>query len=167
MGERVYRRVADLPGDVDMVNVFRRSHDVPPHVDDIIAKGLIKARGVYGLFPANADGDDIELYTDASRTQVLDRFHCLRQQVGRDGKPCRSLADFIAPQETSLPDHIGAFAVTSGIGLKALCDKYRAAHDDYSAIMAEAIADRLAEAFARLLHLQHLIHLCTAAAQRV
>ena len=88
-----------------------------------------------------------------SRTQVLERFHFLRQQANREGsEPCRSLADFIAPKETGLPDHIGAFAVTSGIGLKELCDRFRAENDDYNAIMAEAIADRLAEAFAECLH---------------
>jgi len=77
----------------------------------------------------------------------------LRQQTLKDkGEPCRSLADFIAPKETGLPDHIGGFAVTSGIGLKELCDKFKAEHDDYNAIMAEAIADRLAEAFAECLH---------------
>jgi len=122
-------------------------------LDTIIAKKLITARGVYGLFPANAVGDDIELYTDASRTKVLTRFHFLRQQADREGsEPCRSLADFIAPKETGLPDSIGAFAVTSGIGLKELCDGFRAENDDYNAIMAEAIADRLAEAYAECLH---------------
>jgi len=122
-------------------------------LDTIIAKNLITARGVYGLFPANAVGDDIELYTDASRTQVLTRFHFLRQQADREGsEPCRSLADFIAPKETGLADSIGAFAVTSGIGLKELCDRFRAENDDYNAIMAEAIADRLAEAYAECLH---------------
>jgi 5-methyltetrahydrofolate--homocysteine methyltransferase len=84
---------------------------------------------------------------------VLERLHFLRQQTSReDTTPSLSLSDFIAPQETGLPDHIGAFAVTSGIGLKALCDSFRAAHDDYNAIMAEALADRLAEAFAECLH---------------
>ncbi len=84
---------------------------------------------------------------------MLERFHFLRQQANREGsEPCRSLSDFIAPTETGLPDHIGAFAVTSGIGLKDLCDSFRAQHDDYNAIMAEAIADRLAEAFAECLH---------------
>ena len=98
-------------------------------------------------------GDDVELYTDAARENVLERFHFLRQQSDREGNdPCRSLADFIAPKETGLADHIGAFAVTSGIGLKELCDRFRAEHDDYNAIMAEAIADRLAEAFAEYLH---------------
>ncbi len=122
-------------------------------LDVIIEKNLITARGVYGFFPANAVGDDIELYTDATRTEVLDRFHFLRQQANREGsEPCRSLADFIAPKETGLQDYMGGFAVTSGIGLKELCDKYRAENDDYNAIMAEAIGDRLAEAFAECLH---------------
>jgi 5-methyltetrahydrofolate--homocysteine methyltransferase len=122
-------------------------------LDLMIEKNWITARGVYGLFPASAVGDDVELYTDGTREKVLERFHFLRQQSNREGsEPCRSLADFIAPKETGLPDHIGAFAVTSGIGLKELCDRFRAEHDDYNAIMAEAIADRLAEAFAECLH---------------
>jgi 5-methyltetrahydrofolate--homocysteine methyltransferase len=88
---------------------------------------------------------------------VRERFHFLRQQANREGPredfaPCRSLSDFIAPKETGLVDYIGAFAVTSGIGLKELCDRFKAEHDDYNAIMAEAIADRLAEAFAECLH---------------
>ena len=124
-------------------------------LDSIIEKKLITARGVYGFFPANAVGDDVELYTDDTRKTVLDRFHFLRQQANREGsEPCRSLVDFIAPRETGLPDYIGAFAVTSGIGAKELCDKFRAENDDYNAIMAEAIGDRLAEAFAECLHKQ-------------
>jgi 5-methyltetrahydrofolate--homocysteine methyltransferase len=122
-------------------------------LDRIIEKNLIKANGVYGFFPANAVGDDVELYTDDTRREVLTQFHFLRQQANREGsEPCRSLADFIAPKETGLPDYIGAFAVTSGIGLKDLCDRFRADNDDYNAIMAEAVADRLAEAFAECLH---------------
>ena len=123
-------------------------------LDLIIENKLITARGVYGLFPANAVGDDVELYANDKREKVIERFHFLRQQANREGssEPCRSLADFIAPMETGLPDHIGAFAVTSGIGLKELCESYRAKYDDYNAIMAEAIADRLAEAFAECLH---------------
>lgn len=122
-------------------------------LDRMIENNLITARGVYGIFPANAVGDDVELYTDATRSTILTRFHFLRQQVNREGnEPCRSLADFIAPKQTGLADTIGAFAVTSGIGLKALCERFRADNDDYSAIMAEAIADRLAEAFAECLH---------------
>jgi len=122
-------------------------------LDVIIEKNLLTARGVYGFFPANAVGDDVELYTDGTRKTVLERFHFLRQQANREGgEPCRSLADFVAPKETGLPDHIGAFAVTSGIGLKELCERYKAENDDYNAIMAEALADRLAEAYAECLH---------------
>ena len=122
-------------------------------LDVIIEKKLITARGVYGFFPASAIGDDVELYTDDTREKVLERFHFLRQQSNKEGtEPCRSLADFIAPKEVGLHDHMGAFAVTSGIGLKELCDRFKAEHDDYNAIMAEALADRLAEAFAECLH---------------
>jgi 5-methyltetrahydrofolate--homocysteine methyltransferase len=122
-------------------------------LDRIIENKLITARGVYGFFSANAVVDDVELYTDGTRQKVLERFHFLRQQANREGnEPCRSLADFIAPKETGLHDYIGAFAVTSGIGLKELCDRFRAENDDYNAIMAEALADRLAEAFAECLH---------------
>ncbi len=122
-------------------------------LDLIIEKNLITARGVYGLFPANAVGDDVELYADGGRRETIEGFHFLRQQSDREGsEPCRSLADFIAPKETGLQDHLGAFAVTTGIGLKELCDRFRAENDDYNAIMAEALADRLAEAFAECLH---------------
>jgi 5-methyltetrahydrofolate--homocysteine methyltransferase len=122
-------------------------------LDKIIEEKSITARGVYGFFPANAVGDDVELYGDCKRQNVLQQFHFLRQQANREGgEPCRSLSDFIAPKETGLADYLGAFAVTSGIGLKELCDRYRAANDDYNAILAEAIADRLAEAFAECLH---------------
>jgi 5-methyltetrahydrofolate--homocysteine methyltransferase len=124
-------------------------------LDEIIAKKLLRARGVYGLFPANAVGEDVELYTDESRTKERCRFHFLRQQTekaGAKGEPNRSLGDFIAPKSTGLQDHIGAFAVSTGFGLKELCDGFRAKHDDDNAIMAEALADRLAEAFAECLH---------------
>jgi 5-methyltetrahydrofolate--homocysteine methyltransferase len=122
-------------------------------LDKIIEQKSITARGVCGLFPANAVGDDVELYTDCKRETVRERLHFLRQQANREGsEPCRSLSDFIAPKETGLGDYIGAFAVTSGICLKELCDRFRAENDDYNAIMAEAIADRLAEAFAECLH---------------
>jgi 5-methyltetrahydrofolate--homocysteine methyltransferase len=124
-------------------------------LDKIIDKKLLTARGVFGLFHANAVGDDVELYANESRQEVITKFHFLRQQVNREGsEPCRSLADFIAPKETGLTDSIGAFAVTTGIGLKEVVDRFRAANDDYNAIMAEAIADRLAEAFAEWLHKQ-------------
>ena len=127
---------------------------------EIVSKKLLQLRAVYGLFPANSVGDDVEVYTDAARTTVLARFHFLRQQMEKgDNSPNWCLADFIAPRESQIsnlksqiPDHLGAFAVTSGIGLKELTEKYKAQHDDYNAIMAEALADRLAEAFAEYLH---------------
>ncbi|HEX4263991.1 MAG TPA: methionine synthase [Verrucomicrobiae bacterium] len=118
----------------------------------LVADKLIEPRGVYGFFPANRVGDDVELYTDDSRKQVLTTFHFLRQQIEKtDGTPNWCLADFIAP--ASRPsDYLGAFAVTSGHGLKELVEKFKKDHDDYNAIMAEALADRLAEAFAEFLH---------------
>jgi 5-methyltetrahydrofolate--homocysteine methyltransferase len=147
----IYPRILDHPEQgAQARQIFADANDL---LDILIEKNLITARGVYGLFPANAIGDDVELYTDCKRTTALEKFHFLRQQSNREGsEPCRSLADFIAPRATGLQDHIGAFAVTSGIGLKDLCDRFRADNDDYNAIMAEAIADRLAEAFAECLH---------------
>jgi 5-methyltetrahydrofolate--homocysteine methyltransferase len=147
----VYPRILEHPEQGEQARqIFT---DANALLDRIIEKNLITARGVYGFFPANAVGDDVELYTDQTRGKVLERFHFLRQQANREGsEPCRSLADFIAPKETGLLDTIGAFAVTSGIGMKELCDRFRADNDDYNAIMAEAIADRLAEAFAECLH---------------
>ncbi|WP_263409451.1 methionine synthase [Terriglobus tenax] len=122
-------------------------------LDHIIREKLLTARGVYGIFPANAVEDDVELYTDETRSTVLDHLYFLRQQTDRGAsKPFQSLSDFIAPKETGLKDYIGAFAVTAGMGQKELTESYRAANDDYSAIMAEAISDRLAEAFAECLH---------------
>jgi 5-methyltetrahydrofolate--homocysteine methyltransferase len=128
-------------------------------LDRIIADKLLTARAVFGLFPANAVGDDVELYKNrdalGSPDRVWGRFHFLRQQANREGnEPCRSLADFIAPKETGLQDSIGAFAVTTGLGLEPLIRQFKAEHDDYNAIMAEALADRLAEAFAEYLHKQ-------------
>jgi 5-methyltetrahydrofolate--homocysteine methyltransferase len=147
----IYPRILDHPEQGSHARqIFA---DANALLDILIEKNLITARGVYGLFPANAVGDDVELYTDCKRTGLLQTLHFLRQQANREGsEPCRSLGDFIAPKETGLQDHIGAFAVTSGIGLKDLCDRFRADNDDYNAIMAEAIADRLAEAFAECLH---------------
>jgi 5-methyltetrahydrofolate--homocysteine methyltransferase len=147
----IYPRIFEHDGQgVQARQIFTEANAL---LDVVIEKKLITARGVYGFFPASAVGDDVELYTNDGRKEVLERFHFLRQQSNKEGsEPCRSLADFIAPKETGLPDHIGAFAVTSGIGLQELCDNFRAKHDDYNAIMAEAIADRLAEAFAEYLH---------------
>jgi 5-methyltetrahydrofolate--homocysteine methyltransferase len=149
----IYPRILDHPEQGSQARqIFAEGNAL---LDRIIEKKLITARGVYGLFPANAAGDDVELYTDCTRAKVQERFHFLRQQANREGsEPCRSLADYIAPRETGLSDYMGAFAVTSGIGLKELCDRFRAENDDYNAIMAEALADRLAEAFAECLHKQ-------------
>ncbi|MSU57325.1 MAG: methionine synthase [Pedosphaera sp.] len=118
---------------------------------EFVAKKSLQLRAVYGLFPANAVGDDVEIYADESRAKLLTKFHFLRQQIEKgDGTPNWCLADFIAPKGS--PDFIGGFAVTSGHGLKAIVEKFKADHDDYNAIMAEALADRLAEAFAEYLH---------------
>ena len=134
--------------------------DAQKLLEEIADKKLLQPRGVYGLFPANRMGDDVELYADASRTRFLTTFHFLRQQIEKpDGQPNYCLADFVAPrvhQPSTLnhqpADHLGAFAVTTGFGLKELVEKFKADHDDYNAIMAEALADRLAEAFAEYLH---------------
>jgi 5-methyltetrahydrofolate--homocysteine methyltransferase len=119
----------------------------------IVDKRLLHAFGVYGFFPANAAGDDVVLWEDESRTAERARLHFLRQQTAKaEGEPLLSLADFIAPKESGVADFVGAFAVTTGIGVDALVKKYEADHDDYSAILVKALADRLAEAFAELLH---------------
>jgi 5-methyltetrahydrofolate--homocysteine methyltransferase len=135
--------------------------DAQALLERILSRKLLQAHGVYGFFPANAAGDDVEMYTDPSRSRVRAVFRFLRQQLEKPaGQPEWCLADFIAPRTggesgssaASKADHVGAFAVTAGLGLKELCDRFRADHDDYSAIMAEALADRLAEAFAECLH---------------
>jgi 5-methyltetrahydrofolate--homocysteine methyltransferase len=119
----------------------------------IIAEKWLAANAVVGLFPANSVGDDIEIYTDESRTQVAMCFHNLRQQAARPtGKPNYCLADFVAPKDSGVKDYIGAFAVTSGIGIEARVREFESRHDDYSAIMLKSLADRLAEAFAEHLH---------------
>jgi 5-methyltetrahydrofolate--homocysteine methyltransferase len=147
----IYPRI--LEGEGQGTEAKKIFADAQVLLDRIIAEKLITARGVYGLFPANAFGDDVELYTDETRGELVERFHFLRQQANREGsEPCRSLADFIAPTETGLHDYMGAFAVTAGVGVKELCDRFRAENDDYNAIMTEALADRLAEAFAECLH---------------
>jgi len=122
-------------------------------LDRIVQEPWLTARGVYAFFPANSVGDDVELYTDEARTKVLGVFHFLRQQMEKpEGQPNYCLADFIAPRQAPIPDHLGAFAVTAGHGLQDVVERFKADHDDYHAIMAEALADRLAEAFAEWLH---------------
>ena len=127
--------------------------DARAMLEQIVDQGWLQARGVYGIFPANGIGDDTELYRDASREEVLLTLHHLRQQTERpDGRPNQSLADFIAPRDSGKPDHIGAFAVTAGIGIDAHIARFEADHDDYNSILLKALADRLAEAFAERLH---------------
>jgi 5-methyltetrahydrofolate--homocysteine methyltransferase len=122
-------------------------------LEQIVSQRWLTARAVYGFFPANSVDDDIELYTDDSRSQVLATFHTLRQQLHKaEGQFNLALADFIAPRSTGLQDHLGAFAVTTGHGLDALCKRYEASYDDYTSILAKALADRLAEAFTECLH---------------
>jgi len=119
----------------------------------ICEEKLLRARGVYGFWPAASDGDDIVLYTDESRESELMRFCMLRaQQAFEPGKPNRSLADWIAPVGSGLADHLGAFAVTAGLGAAELAQRFEASLDDYNAILVKALADRLAEAFAEWLH---------------
>jgi 5-methyltetrahydrofolate--homocysteine methyltransferase len=132
----------------------RLYEDAQEMLDRVVEERWLRARGVFGLFPANrVGGEDIEVYTDESRTAVRTTLHQLRQQTeGRDGSPRKSLADFVAPKETGLRDHVGAFAVTAGLGSAERVAAFKAANDDYSAIMLEALADRLAEAFAERLH---------------
>ncbi|WP_319434640.1 methionine synthase [Mycobacterium sp. RTGN5] len=127
--------------------------DAQEMLDTLIKEKWLTANGVIGFFPANAVGDDVEVYTDESRTEVLRTLRNLRQQgEHRDGIPNRSLGDFIAPKETGLRDYVGAFAVTSGLGSADKIVEFKKANDDYNAILLESIADRLAEAFAERLH---------------
>jgi 5-methyltetrahydrofolate--homocysteine methyltransferase len=133
----------------------------------IVREKLLIARGVYGFFPANSDGDDIIVYTDESRSQEHLRFHMLRQQWEREGQTAfRSLADYVAPiqkpsggrkppePQPEFPDYLGAFAVTAGVGCDEMVKHFEAEHDDHSAILIRSLADRLVEAFAEMLHEQ-------------
>ena len=135
--------------------LFRDAHNL---LDRIISLKAFRANAVVGLYPANSVGDDVQLYTDESRQHVLETFHFLRQQADKTGQRARiprnnfCLADFIAPRDSGVPDHIGAFVVTAGLGGDEFAASLEAAHDDYGAIMSKALADRLAEAFAERLH---------------
>ncbi len=121
---------------------------------DIIDNKKLRARGVFGLFPANSVGhDDIEIYTDESRDQVRMKVHHLRQQTQKvEGRYNHCLSDYVAPKDSGVQDYVGAFAVTAGIGIDKWVEQYEADHDDYNSIMIKALADRLAEAFAERLH---------------
>jgi 5-methyltetrahydrofolate--homocysteine methyltransferase len=122
-------------------------------LDEIVRSDALVAKAAYGFFPANSTGDDIILYADESRSAELGRVHTLRQQWERKGQDMfHALADFVAPVESGRRDYLGAFACTTGHGCEELCRKYDRDHDDYSSIMAKAVADRLAEACAEWLH---------------
>jgi 5-methyltetrahydrofolate--homocysteine methyltransferase len=120
---------------------------------EIVTQKRFTAHGVYGFFPANSEGDDIVVYADVTRTTELACLHTLRQQKDNQrGKPQLALADFIAPRHSGHVDYIGAFAVTAGHGCRELAERFEKDHDQYNSIMAKALADRLAEAFAEFLH---------------
>ncbi|MDZ7691343.1 MAG: vitamin B12 dependent-methionine synthase activation domain-containing protein [Balneolaceae bacterium] len=122
-------------------------------LDKIVKEQLFTAHGVIGLFPANSVGDDIEVYTGESRNNIRTVLHTLRQQAEkRRGQPNKALADYVAPKSSGRDDYVGGFAVTAGHGTQKLAQKFEDEHDDYHAIMTKALADRLAEAFAELLH---------------
>jgi 5-methyltetrahydrofolate--homocysteine methyltransferase len=120
----------------------------------IIREKWLTANAVFGIFPANASGDDILVFEDESRQRIRTRFTNLRNQTRKQGLPNLCLSDFIAPVDSGIPDYVGAFAVTAGIGIEKKLDEFSQAHDDYSSIMLKALADRLAEAFTELLHEQ-------------
>nr|WP_241751450.1 methionine synthase [Vibrio vulnificus] len=130
----------------------RLFEDANEWLDRIEQEGLLKARGMCGLFPAASVGDDIEVYTDESRTQVEKVLHNLRQQTEKPKGANYCLSDYVAPKESGKNDWIGAFAVTGGVNERELADQFKAQGDDYNAIMIQAVADRLAEAFAEYLH---------------
>jgi len=124
-------------------------------LDEIIEKKMLKANAVFGIWPANSDGDDIVLYENENRQKEIGRFYHLRQQEAKKaGSPNYCLSDFIAPVESGKIDYFGAFAVTGGVGIEKWMKQFRDDQDDYNAILLEALADRLSEAFAELLHLQ-------------
>jgi 5-methyltetrahydrofolate--homocysteine methyltransferase len=122
-------------------------------LERIVKEHLLEARAAFGFFPAASEGDDIIIYTDDTRSTVRATVHTLRQQSRKSaGRHNLALADFVAPRGSGIPDYVGAFAVTAGLGLDPLVAEFEAAHDDYNAILAKALADRLAEAFAERLH---------------
>jgi 5-methyltetrahydrofolate--homocysteine methyltransferase len=147
----VFPRILDHP---DHGSSARELYDAARKMlDRIVDERVLRAEAVYGFFPANGTGDDIAVYTDEQRRTERTRFHTLRQQHRRtDDRPCLGLADFIAPRSSERADYLGAFAVTTGVGLEKLTARLESEHDDFGSIMAKALADRLAEAFAERLH---------------
>jgi 5-methyltetrahydrofolate--homocysteine methyltransferase len=128
-------------------------NDARKMLDRIVKENWFKARATIGFWPANAEGDDIVLYSDEARTKPLTTMHTLRQQLEkREGRKNVALSDFIAPISSGVPDYIGLFVVTAGIGEDVIADRFKNANDDYSSILVKALADRLAEAFAERMH---------------
>lgn len=128
-------------------------NDARKMLDLIVKENWFKARATIGFWPANAEGDDIVLYSDDARTKPLTTLHTLRQQLEkREGRKNVALSDFIAPISSGVPDYIGMFVVTAGIGEDVVADRFKNANDDYSSILVKALADRLAEAFAERMH---------------
>jgi 5-methyltetrahydrofolate--homocysteine methyltransferase len=127
--------------------------DARKMLDRIVDEGWFKAQATVGFWPANSDGDDIAVYADDTRKEKIATFHTLRQQLEkREGRFNAALSDFIAPKASGVPDYIGAFVVTAGIGEDVVADRFKNANDDYSSILCKALADRLAEAFAERMH---------------
>ena len=127
--------------------------DAQKLLGQIVGEKSLTARGVFGFWPANSVGDDVEIYRDEDRREVIATFHFLRQQMQKPaGQSNYCLADLVAPKESGRPDYLGGFAVTAGIGADELAKQFQGDHDDYNAILTKALADRLAEAFAEYLH---------------
>jgi len=148
-----YPKIFDDPNvGIEAKKVFE---DAKKLLKKVISEKLLTANGVIGFYPASRIGDDVELYTDETRTKILTTIHTLRQQGDKSAnQPNFALADFIALKETGLKDYLGLFAVTTGIGIERIVADFEKQHDDYNSIMVKALADRLAEAFAELMHEQ-------------
>jgi 5-methyltetrahydrofolate--homocysteine methyltransferase len=131
-------------------DLYRDARDM---LESIVSEGWLTANALVGIFPASSRGDDVLIYADSKRKYIAETLCFLRQQKARpDGKPQRCLADFIAPEDSGREDHIGLFAVTAGLGIEQHVRRFENDHDDYSAIILKALADRLAEAFAECMH---------------
>ncbi len=127
-------------------------NDAREMLDKIISEKWLTANAVFGIYPSNAEGDDLLVYRDEKRKEIISRFTNLRNQTRKENLPNLCLSDFVAPIKSGVPDYLGAFAVTTGIGIEEKIKEFEADHDDYSAIMLKALADRLAEAFTELVH---------------
>ncbi len=154
---RTWELAGNYPGILEDATVGSAARDLfkdaQAMLQRLVGEQWLTARAVFGFFPANSLGDDVEIYTDESRRTVLKTAHFLRQQMSKSaGRTNFCLADFVAPKDSGVADYIGAFAVTSGLGIETKLAEFKAAHDDYSGIMLQALADRLAEAFAERLH---------------